>query len=201
MIGKILSIFSGGGSGSVLVVDGDRLLDGGDRAGPVERVQLLQKLSRFAEREGLSVRTVLGGRPLREVDHGGEYQGVQVFFADSPKSTEEQLTSLVRRAGRSAVLVSASPGLEAQLMAGGASALRISTFKRGLDLAAGDGGGRGGSSQGGGGPRGGQRNRRRRSRRSGGRRNGGEGAPAQDASAAPSGGNDSSVKNLIDLVE
>ena len=218
MIGKLLSLLTGGGASSrvcsVMIVDGERLLDGGDRSGPVERVQLLQKLGKFASREQLTVKVVLGGRPLREVDHQGEYAGVQVFYAENAKASDDQLATLARRFGRKSVVVTGSPALEAQLASGSASLMRATTLRRGLELASGDGGGgrSHGASGGGGGASRPPRNRRRRS---GGRRNGSpdqgrrgenrDNRPAENSESGATGGSpsnaDSAVKNLIDLVE
>ena len=87
---ETIKSFFGSASGSArrntrtYVVDGARLVDEktGRRMAPRDQVQMLNALSRVAKQEGLEIQAVFeSDRPLREVEHGGEFNGVKVFYA------------------------------------------------------------------------------------------------------------------------
>lgn len=230
LLGKIAALFSGGGSASrVCVVDGDRMV-GSDRVGPGERFQALNKLARFATREELQVKVVFGGRPLREADEGADYNGVQVFYAESAEQVQDKISKTLSSVGRGrAILVTSDAALEVKEISRGASTMRMSTLRKAMDPGfEANGGGREGGAPGGnrerdrdrdGGRRGRGRNRGRRPNQGEQRdnngnngSNGGDGSenrsrPAESAPAAGdnsggnSGGGNDAVKNLIDLVE
>ncbi|HMP88957.1 MAG TPA: NYN domain-containing protein [Kiritimatiellia bacterium] len=215
LLGKIAALFGGGEvTRRVCVVDGDRMV-GGDRVGPGERFQALSKLARFATREGMDMKVVFGGRPLREAEDGSTYNGVQVFYAENATDVQKRIGKTLASVGRShVVLVTSDQVLEQEMNAKGFASMRVSTLRKSMELAGGEGGDRG--------DRGGNRdrdrdrdhNRRNRNRNRGPRRpqnenNQGGTTPAESQakpaeSAPPSnggaGGKDS-VKSLIDLVE
>ena len=223
----IKSFLSGNSrSGKVYIIDAAQLSgSNSERLGPRDQVQVLQHLSRFVEKEHISVQAVFEGRALREVAHGENYGGVQVFFADSTAHVQSLFLDLVKKALRSkqAVVVTANRQVEERAISMGALTLRPSTFRKAFE----NGGGERGGEHGG---RGG-RDRRRGGRRGGGRpphgpqgepqpAQSGNAAPAPEAVPAPSSaanepqqsspqppaqnnppkGNDS-VRDLIDLVE
>lgn len=224
---KIAAFFRGGSSRNVMIVDGDRMA-GGDRVGPGERFQALSRLARYASREEITAKVVFGGRPLREAGEGEEFNGVQVFYAETEEEARVRLSKLVRSNGR-AVLVTSDQTLEADMMTRGVATMRLSTLRKAMEtgtlegggregggMGRGEGGGREGGGMGRGGDRDGGRRGRGRGRRRGDRRprqdEGGSEQPADGTAAAPrtetsgsagggSSGADSSVKNLIDLVE
>jgi len=229
LFGKIAALFSGGSAAyRVCVVDGERLA-GGDRVGPGERFQALARLARFAAREELQIKVVFGGRPLREADEGADYNGVQVFYGESPAQVREKLTKVLSSAGRSTgVLATSDQALESEVSGRGFTTMRLSTIRKAMESSSADGSGgeRGGDRGGGrdrdrdGGRRGGRdrRDRRggdrdRRDRRpqpegqssEGGNAPVGEGQGGGQPSAPQGGGSQSNqqdpVKNLIDLVE
>jgi predicted RNA-binding protein with PIN domain len=209
---SIGSLFKGGGkpsaardSSRVYILDGERMLEGrgGDKAGPLERFQLLQRMAQFAEREGIKLQIIYAGRPLREVANGGSYNGVQVHFVEQASGILDQLDKLARRAGRNAMVITSDSQAEARIRDFGALTMRTSTLRKALE---------GGNGEGGGDDRRGDRQRRQRPPR--GRRpdhrpddrqqqqrsdessNGSEPRESSGNSAA-----DTTVKNLIDLVE
>ena len=210
----------GGGEDRLYVVDGERMLEGRE-VGPGDRFQLLQRLGRFVEREKVRMQVVFSGRPLREVEHGGEFMGIKVFYVEQGQDFSAQFLDTVRdavRRGKTAGLTN-DVELEKKIADLGAVTIRASTLRKGLEGGGGEGGGdRGGDrgERGGeGGGRGGDRGpRRRRGPRGGGR--GGFGRPQQQGgnggggegqadqaggSGDTSSGSSNSVKNLIDLVE
>ncbi len=209
LLSKLASSLGGGASsngGRLLVIDGEKMLSGGDRTTPVDRVQLVQKLGKFAERENLEVHTVFGGRPLREAAHGDEYYGVTVYYAEGGREAQqEELRKAAKKAGRKAVVFTQDADLEQDLGNAGFTVMRAQTLQKSLELSNGDG-----SSGRQGGPGGGRRSRSRRGRRSGqGRQRrgnneeakGGQQQENSNASSSPSSAADTTVKNLIDLVE
>ena len=220
----IKAFFAGGGrSGRLYVIDAAQLAGGNsERLSPRDQVQVLQHLSRFVEKEKISVQAVFEGRELREVAHGENYGGVQVFFAENTANLQNLLLDLLKKGLRSkqAVLVTGSRPVEERAISMGGMTMRPSTCRKAFEN--GGGGDRGDR----GGDRGGRGGRGGRDRRRGGDR-GGDRPPRQQQQrapqdqqapqggaqpAAPSGpseqqpqnnppkGNDS-VRDLIDLVE
>lgn len=210
------------------LVDVARLVDEktGRRMAPREQVQMLNALARVAKQEGLAIQAVFeSDRALREVEHGGEFNGVKVYFAPD----NEQLVALALKICKSAgcALVSSGVTMESRATEAGIPVLCSSTFRKAFlqgGLPGGDrgerGGDRGGDERRSGRDRRGGRDRRRdrgdRGGNGGGNRPAREEQPGQagEASAeapasAEGGGEDSpapqednrAVRNLIDLVE
>ena len=196
------------GTGRVYILDA-ALLHGsarpGERLSPRDQVQVLQQLSRFAEREKISAQAVFEGRPLREVAEGENFGPVQVFFVENAAALPGRVVDLFRRAGADrAVVVSSHPEVEKRIAESGGSLIRPGTFRRAFEN------GGGGRPEGGGDSRMSSR-RRRRPRGGGGGRGRPEGAggggggseppPAASDAGAPAAAPKDSVRDLIDLVE
>lgn len=136
----------------VYLVDAEKLADsreGSGRMGPQERFHAIQMLSRFADREKIKLVAVLGGRPLREVAHGEEYNGIRVFYIEADKTMADQIQQVLDRELRGrAVVVTNDKQLETKLIERGVSTLRVSSLRRAMDTNNnGDGGGDGGSNR------------------------------------------------------
>ena len=210
--------FFGGGSrsGKLYIIDAAQLAGGGnERLGPRDQVQVLQHLSRFAEKEKIGVQAVFEGRPLREVAHGENYGGVQVFFAENTANMQNLLLDLMKKGLRSrqAVLVTSSRPVEERAAAMGGMTMRPSTFRKAFEN------GGGGGDRGDRGDRGGRDSRRRGDRRRPPRHQrppqeqssqrppepSAAPAPASEQNPQPAQGNQprekDSVRDLIDLVE
>ena len=146
------------------IVDAEKLAEsreGQGRLGPQERFHAIQTLSRFAEREKISLVAVVGGRPLREVAHGEVLNGVKVFYVEAEKTMADQIQQVLDREIRGRpVVVTNDKQLETRLQEKGISTLRVSSLRRALD-------GNGGEGGGGGGGEGGGRDRRDRGDRGG----------------------------------
>ena len=212
------------------LVDVARLMDEktGRRMAPREQVQMLNALARVAKQEGLAIQAVFeSDRALREVEHGGEFNGVKVYFAPD----NEQLVALALKLckGEGCALVSSGVTMESRATEAGIPVLCSSTFRKAFlqgGLPGGDRGDRGdrGGNGGPGGDRGGRdrdrrggRDRRRDRGERGGNRPPREEAPgpaggeaSSEAPAAAEAGNEEpaapqednrAVRNLIDLVE
>ena len=222
LLDKIQAFFSPGNGNAhqaanrLYLLDAARILDdkaGGSRIGPREQVQVLQQLARFAEQEKMRLIAVFEGRPLREVENGGEYNGVTVYFADQDTSINDVILKVLKGESRRmpVVVVTADPQFEQKVLAAGGQILRASTFRKALS------GGNGGGGIQGGGDRNRMGNRRRHFRSRGGnnggnRPNGSQPQPEGEAPAAQQSGGEQQpenkpapsndpVRNLIDLVE
>ncbi|MFH0879852.1 MAG: NYN domain-containing protein [Lentisphaerota bacterium] len=222
-IDKIRSMFSSEGGGEsrsakrLYLMDAAKILDDkAGRIGPREQLQVLQQLSRFASQEKVRITAVFEGRPLREVENGGEFSGITVYFAEQSSAVQEQIVRLFKKESpRAVVVVTSDAQLEKTVADQGGATLRVSTFRKAM-------GSNGGGNGGGGGGHG------DRSRMQGGRRRhfrqrppsrpgdqestGGESPaseqqsePQQPRPQQPQGGGDhgekDSVRSLIDLVE
>lgn len=134
---SIKNIFTGGGTAPaakkrVYVVDGARILSErrGGRLTPRDQLHILKILDDTAKAEGFSIQTVLESeRPLREVDDGGEFGSVRVYFARTGAKVHEQMMELVRQA-KSGVLVGCGPELELQAAKSGLQVMNPNTFRR-----------------------------------------------------------------------
>ena len=205
-------------TGRIYILDGERMLEGrgGEKIGPLDRFQLLQRMAQFADREKIRLQVVFAGRPLREVAHAGTYNGVKVYYAEQPSEVANQVDKLLRQAGRNAIVFSFDSQSEQRINGRGGVTMRISTLRKALE----NGGGNGGEGDD---PSRGRRHDRRMRPPRGGRRgegrdgrdgrdNRGEGreqreprpdsqAPEADQTSSGETGSDTTVKNLIDLVE
>lgn len=197
------------------VVDVARLVDdkNGRRLAPREQVQWLHALARVVKQEGLELQAVIeSDRPLREVDSGGTYNGVTVYFAADTEQLVAQALKLCKSSG--GALVSSGATMESRATEAGITVLSSGTFRKAfLPGALPNGGSRGRA----GGQRGGHERRNGRARqrerndstrsdppRSSRRGAAGPATPEQNGSSQEPGAGanaDSSVRDLIDLVE
>ena len=144
---KIKAFFAGGSrSDKLYIVDAAQLAGGGnERLGPRDQIQVLQHLSRFAEKENIGIQAVFEGRALREVAHGENYGGIQVFFAENTIHVQNLLLDLLKKSLRSkqVVVVTSSRPVEERALSMGGSIMRPSTFRKAFENGGGDRGERG----------------------------------------------------------
>ncbi|HOU21928.1 MAG TPA: hypothetical protein PKX16_06870 [Kiritimatiellia bacterium] len=200
-------------------MDAARLVDEktGRRLAPRDQVQILNALARVAKQENLDLQVVFeSDRPLREVDHGGEYNGLKVFYAPD----NEQLVAMALKLSRSAdgALVSSGVTMESRATEAGIPVLCSSTFRKAFLQGGLPGGGERRDRSNGNGDRDRRRGRdRRRDRNDRGGSGEGNRAPREESqgsgpSESPSASSgtgeapaspedNSTVRNLIDLVE
>ena len=220
----IKSLFSPAGGSArrnprAYIVDAARLVDEktGRRLAPRDQVQILNALARVAKQENLDLQVVFeSDRPLREVDHGGEYNGLKVFYAPD----NEQLVAMALKLSRSAdgALVSSGVTMESRATEAGIPVLCSSTFRKAFLQGGLPGGGERRDRSNGNGDRDRRRGRdRRRDRNDRGGSGEGNRAPREESqgsgpSVSPSASSgtgeapaspedNSTVRNLIDLVE
>ncbi len=155
-----------------------------ERLAPGEQVKFLQRLARFTKREALTVSVLLEGKELRAVQHGGEFQGLRVFFEPDSGGVQNKVVDLVRQSGRDGhvTVITDDKALETPVRDAGADAMRMSTFVKAWD-ASGGGGSSSKSNRNGG-------RRQRASRRR---------QPQQERASVQGGGD--TVRDMIDLVE
>ena len=201
----------------IYVVDGARLVDEktGRRMAPREQIQMLNALARVAKQENLEIQVVFESeRPLREVDNGGEFNGLKVYFEADTEQLVATALKLCRKHG--GMLVSSGVTMESRATEAGIPVLCSSTFRKAFLQ-----GGMPGGERGERGDRGGDERRNGRDR--GGDRGGngggnrppreesqGQAGESSEAPAPSEGGGEESqaprednraVRNLIDLVE
>jgi len=191
----------------------------GRRLSPRDQVAILNALARIHEEEGFDMAAIFEAeRPLREVENGGEYKGVVVYFAADAETLIEDALRLAKKG--SYTLVTSGPSLESKATEMRLPLFSSSTFRKAFLANLNLGGDRHHRrDRDDRGPRGGDRPRRdRRRNRHGGESSGGvpgeaveptEAAPAEEAApaaadAAPAAASEAAapaVRNLIDLVE
>lgn len=212
----IKSLFSPAGDSSrrTYVVDGARLVDEktGRRMAPREQLQMLNALARVSKQENFGIQVVFeSDRALREVEDGGEFNGIGVHFAPD---TEQLVAKALKLCRGGDTLVSSGVTMESRATEAGITVVSSSTFRK-VFLAGGLPGGGGGSNRGDRSDRRRGRDRRRdrdnrpnRGDRNGNRssqkasRNGdGDSAPTGSDQASDGDDDQRAVRNLIDLVD
>ena len=158
----------------IIVIDGVSLSEAMGMKGdvpPRNQLQLLRRLSRFAEREKVNLVVVLSGTPLNKAPAGEQFEKIQVLYSASSDVHENYVLKVARSKGSAAVLVSGNASLERTAVSRGSSTMRLSTFRKAFDANGNENGSDRFS-----GDRNGGRNRppRRRSQRNSGGNNGGK---------------------------
>lgn len=156
---------------------------------PRSQLQSLRRLSRFAQREKISVVAVLGGTVLNKAPEGKKFEGIVVHYSKSAQDHPKVLSKITRSKGAGAVLVSGNA--EAEKLAGaGVAKMRISTFRKAFDLDGDQDQQERGSSGSGRGNRSSRRNRQKQS----------SNEPREERQPKDTSANDA-INELIDLVD
>lgn len=122
-----------------MVVDGMELLPGlreSEELTPREQIEVLQRLVKIQEAEGWEIWVLFNGEPLKQVEHGGEFLGVRVFFSPTPPQRVPTLMECIRvlhKQGRDALLVTNDAKAESRARESGALTLRADTLKKGYE--------------------------------------------------------------------
>jgi len=122
-----------------LVVDGKYLTPGkseNDILSARDQVEILQKLVKIQKSEQWEIWVLFNGEPLHQVDHGGDFLGVRVFFSPTPPQRIPTLLECVKVLAKTeehSLLVTNDPVLESRAKALGASTLRADTLKKAFD--------------------------------------------------------------------
>lgn len=210
-------LFKGAGkpAGRKYVMDGRSLLQPREgRIQPRDIFGLLNRISRFAEREKVEIRVVFEGEPLNRAPDGKEVSGVSVFYEKTADACKTRILRLVKESRDRVTVITQDPDLDRHVLAAGGDVLSTGTFRKVLDAGAGVEEGRDRVQDPGRRRRGGRRPRSGGGGGGGGGGRGGPQAPRENGSApdsekrspaadnAQGGESDGpAVRDLIDLVE
>ncbi len=195
---KLISAFSGGKenrndlSKRLHIIDTTQLAGsngGRDSRSPRDRFKMLQKLSRFIDREKMAAIAVMDGRPLNEAPEGSEYNTVRVYYAPKTSDIPDRAFDLFKQYKRrhAVIVITADRKLEELTERAGGSVMRTSTLRKAME----NGGGSGNR------PRSSRRNRRPRPRKA----ERSQQAPNQTGERRDASGPNTGVSDLIDLVD
>ncbi len=182
-------------SKTVVVVDGVSLNEALGMKGkipPRSQLQLLRRLSRFAQREKLSMVVLLTGSPLHKAPAKKKFEEITVLYSKSPETHAKYAVKIARSRGTGAILVSRNSSIE-KIAGGGMKTMRMSTFRKAFDVGGNDADGSDRSERGGG-----DRNSRNRPPRHRQQKQSGEKNPARPPKE-PSDAD--AINELIDLVD
>ena len=193
---------------TVIVMDGVSLNDASGMKGnvaPRNQLQLLRRLSRFAEREKVELVVVLAGSPLHKAPAGKKFEEVTVLYSESPEAHTKHVVKVAGSKGGGAILVSANAAVEKMALSTGTRTMRLSTFRKAFDAGGNGAEGGGDRQERGGGERGGNRSSNRPPRRRQPKKGGGEQQqrrkerPPKKAESASSEAD--AINELIDLID
>ena len=128
------------GGNHVYVVDPAYTASGNDKKGrgrlnPGAQVKALQKISRFAKREALTLMAVFEGHELRVVSHKGDFHGVQVFFEPEQDAFHRAALGVARDAMKNGAVtvITNDAELVDKVRGAGGQAMRYETLKKALE--------------------------------------------------------------------
>jgi len=122
-----------------VVVDGKDMCPGKneeEELNPRQQVEILQKLVKIQDQEDWDTWVLFNGEPLRQVDHGGDFMGVRVFFSPTPPQrvpTLLECVKVLKSQNRDALLVTNDTDLESRAREQGAFTLRADSLKKGYE--------------------------------------------------------------------
>lgn len=123
-------------SRSMVVVDGMSLNESLGIKGsvpPRNQLQILRRLSRFAQREKLDMVVVLAGSPLNKAPAGEKFEDITVVYSKTPEAHAKCVVKTARSKGANAILVSGDAAIDK--MAGNSlKTMRMSTFRKAFDV-------------------------------------------------------------------
>ena len=128
-------------SQTVVIVDGLSLNDALGMKGkipPRNQLQLLRRLSRFAEREKVGLVVVLSGSPLHKAPAGKKFEGITVLYSKSPEAHAKHVVKVAASKGAGAIVVSGNTAVEKMALGRGLGAMRVSTFRKAFDVGGND---------------------------------------------------------------
>ncbi len=178
---------------TVVVVDGVSLNEALGMKGkvpPRNQLQMLRRLSNFAQREKIAMVVVLTGAPLHKAPAGKKFEEIKVVYSKSLQAHAKYTVKIARSKGSDAILISGNAAVE-KIAGRAMKTMRMSTLRKAFDFGGGDADG---SERSGGGDR---KNRNRPPRRRQQKPSTGKkpDRPAKESSDADA------INELIDLVD
>jgi hypothetical protein len=122
-------------SKKTVIIDGVSLNDSLGMKGkvpPRNQLQLLRRLSRFAQREKLSVVVVLSGSPLHKAPARKKFEEITVLYSKNNEAHAKYMVKTARAHGAGAILISDNVTVE-KIAGGGMQLMRVSTFRKAFD--------------------------------------------------------------------
>ncbi len=122
-----------------VVIDGKDMTPGkseSDVLSAREQVEILQKLVKIQKSEDWEIWVLFNGEPLHQVEHGGDFLGIRVFFSPTPPQRIPTLLECVKvlsKSDQKTLMVTNDPNLETRAIALGAATLRADTLKKGYE--------------------------------------------------------------------
>lgn len=135
-----MGLFSLFKSSKTVVVDGVSLNENLGMKGkvpPRNQLQLLRRLSSFAQRERLNMVVVLTGSPLHKAPARKKFEAITVVYSKSLETHAKYTVKTARSKGSGAILVSGNPSIE-KMFGGGTQTMRMSTFRKAFDVGGSD---------------------------------------------------------------
>jgi hypothetical protein len=124
-------------SKTTVVVDGVSLSDALGMKGkipPRNQLQLLRRLSRFAEREKVVVVVVLSGSPLHKAPAGKKFEDITVLYSKSTEAHAKHVAKVAASKGTGAIVISGNAAVEKMALGRGLRVMRVSTFRKAFDI-------------------------------------------------------------------
>jgi len=101
---------------------------------PRNQLQMLRRLSRFAEREKLDIVVVLSGSPLHKAPAGKKFEEITVLYSKSPEAHAKHVVKVAASKGAGAILVSGNAAAEKLALGRRLGTMRVSTFRKAFDF-------------------------------------------------------------------
>ena len=127
-------------SKTVVVIDGVSLnenLGMKGKVAPRNQLQLLRRLSSFAQREKLDVVIVLTGSPLHKAPAKKKFEEITVVYSKTPEAHARYAVKTARSKGAGSILVSGNSAVE-KMAGSGMLTMRMSTFRKAFDVGGSD---------------------------------------------------------------
>jgi len=103
---------------------------------PRAQVEILQNLVKIQREEKWDIWVLFNGESLRQVEHGGDFMGLRVFFSPTPPQRIPTLLECIRvlaKKGRKSLLITNDVVAEARALDLGALTLRGDTLRKGYE--------------------------------------------------------------------
>ena len=120
----------------VIVIDGVSLNESLGMKGkvpPRNQLQLLRRLSGFAQREKLDMVVVLSGNPLHKAPAKKKFENITVVYSKSLETHAKYAVGVASSKGSGSILVSENASVE-KIAGKGMKTMRMSTFRKALDV-------------------------------------------------------------------
>lgn len=100
---------------------------------PRNQLQILRRLSRFAQREKMELVAVLSGAPLNKAPSGKKFEDIKVVYSKSLGQHAKFMVKTARSKGAGAVLVTGNASAE-KIAGSSVKKMRVSTFRKAFDV-------------------------------------------------------------------